>query len=76
MQSDIISLHFFRREVASLMRIQWRVLRDITSKIQANNEKQCKTSLGRGKMRRKIMEKPSVPMMRLVIRKRAEKTAM
>lgn len=59
------------------MRKQRRVLRDIASKNRANNEAQCKTGgWGRDKMRGKIMEKPSVPMTRLVIRKRAEKTAV
>lgn len=60
-----------RREEAS-SRIQRRALRDIASKNRANNEAQCKTRRGGEKMMRgKIMEKPSVPMTRLVIRKRA-----
>jgi len=73
MQSGI-SLHFVDKE-----KHRWRenrVLRDIASKNRANNKAQCKTGAGWGKMRGKIMEKPSVPMTRLVIRKRAEKMAV
>lgn len=44
------------------------------AKIEQITRCNVRRARGRGEMRGKIMEKPSVPMTRLVIRKRTEKT--